>query len=592
MAQSTEAYVGAAGDSAPESAIATSDSKKGTTIQKRRPRKPVSCGPCRRSKLKCDRQQPCAACKKRECAQACLYQDARVNQHTYGLQHATPVSSPTGTQRGSLPPATQEMTELSATPVPATTRVFSQGQDDTHTQWDALLQRPIDQMQSVTSSPNDLSSHPGNNFFSFPFGPSVSRQEILALLPSANCCDYLVTEYFVRLSPMFHILHGPTFQKQYNAFRQNPAHSEMSWLALLFAICSATLNTMDSDDRLLTDLLLDTPGPRDIFTASYHFRNASMTCLAQDQFLIRHSMSTLEALLLLIYTISNNEGAERAWTLLGLTLNIGIALRCNVESTPPLFDCIETERRRRCWAGILLLHTYQATFFRDVDMAALLKIDATMPADVNDIDIKRDVILAPSSQPTQMSLTRMKIQMFQLSTKICQHLSSPFKYDEAAIRLFDSQVAAEQRQWDSIFLLDGSPNLLDSSSYAHWSILQLYAHQLYLLLHRPFCKPRGPHFRAASRAKCIVSGAALLDVHREFCELPRLRNYRWLVSGVTSFYAIHGAIALASCLLDEPKALDLSPYRTGFDEAVTRIHNLYNKSPICAKAYSILSHIQ
>ncbi|KAJ5871838.1 uncharacterized protein N7529_004191 [Penicillium soppii] len=225
-------------------------------------------------------------------------------------------------------------------------------------------------------------------------------------------------------------------------------------------------------------------------------------------------------------------------------------------------------------------------------MSALLNLDAIMPADVNDNDIKCDTILAPSSQPTQMSLMKFKIQMFQLSTKICRHLASQSKEDEATLSIFDRQVAGEQSQWDAIYLLDGSPNLLDSSGYAHWCILQLYAHHLYLLLHRPFCKPRSSQFRSASRAKCIVSGKALLDVHHQFCDLPRLRHYRWLVAGLTSFYAIHGAMAIASCLLDEAENLELSPYRAEFDAAVERIDKLRGSSQICAQAYPILNHLQ
>lgn len=276
----------------------------------------------------------------------------------------------------------------------------------------------------------------------------------------------------------------------------------------------------------------------------------------------------------------------------GLTLNIGIALKCNTECETQKPNCIEIQRRRRCWAGILLLHTYQATFFQDVDMSALLNIDAIMPADANDSDIQADTISPPSSQPTQMSVMRFKIQMFQLSSRICRHLSGSSKYDEAVLSVFDSQVAEQQRQWDTVFLLDGSPRLLDSSSYAHWCILQLYAHQLYLLLHRPFCKPRTPCFRSASRAKCMVSGTALLNVHRQLWDLPHLRHYRWLLSGLTSFYAIHGAIALVSCLLAEPETVDLSPYRADFDAAVARIEKLQTHSQICSKAYPILSHLQ
>jgi hypothetical protein len=46
------------------------------------------------------------------------------------------------------------------------------------------------------------------------------------------------------------------------------------------------------------------------------------------------------------------------------------------------------------------------------------------------------------------------------------------------------------------------------------------------------------------------SGAALLDLHGQFLELPRLRQYRWYVFGMTSLTAMHGAMALASCLLE------------------------------------------
>ncbi|PYH98629.1 hypothetical protein BO71DRAFT_370650 [Aspergillus ellipticus CBS 707.79] len=206
-------------------------------------------------------------------------------------------------------------------------------------------------------------------FEALPLGPNVSKGELVAILPPDHCCEYLITQYFTRLSPLFHILHGPTFQKQYNAFN-------------------------------------------------------------------------------------------------------------------------------------------------------LLNIQVTMPADVNDIDIHEDAILPPSSQPTQMSMMRFKIQLFQLSSKICRHLSSESRLDEAALNTYDTEIANEQQQWDAVFLLDGLPSVLDTSSYAHWCILQLYAHQLYLLLHRPFCKSRGPCFQPTSRAKCISSGAALLGIPSPILRSP------------------------------------------------------------------------
>lgn len=279
-----------------------------------------------------------------------------------------------------------------------------------------------------------------------------------------------------------------------------------------------------------------------------------------------------------------------------MALNIGIALRCNLTRPTPEFNCIETERHRRCWAGLLMLYTYQAILFQDVDLAFLANFKATMPLDVNDVDIHEDKILQPSSQPTQMSTTKFKIRIFQLSSRICQHLTDISKLDEACLKLLDEEISQEQALWDSTFLINGSPSLLNTSSYGHWCTLQQYAHQLYLLLHRPFSRANaadGRHYRAASRLKCITSGAALLDIHRQLVELPRLRHYRWYTYGMTGLCALHGAVALASCLLQNvDEELDTSSYRAIFDAAVLRINMLQSRSAISAKAYPVLQHLQ
>lgn len=254
---------------------------------------------------------------------------------------------------------------------------------------------------------------------------------------------------------------------------------------------------------------------------------------------------------------------------------------------------IEFERRRRCWADILMLHTYQAILFRDVNVTALSEMEPKMPADVNDSDIQDDVILQPSSQPKQMPVIMFKLRLFEISSRVCDHLSSDSKMDEDRLCSFDSLIAEEHAKWDAKFLLDGQPSVLDIPSYAYWCILQQYAHRLYLLLHKAFCRPQSgkqPSFE--SQLKCVSSGTALLEIHRQFVELPRLRNYRWYVYGMTSFCAFHGAVALASCLLMEPVSLDASPYRAAFSAAVTRFNALRERSPICAKAYPILNHLQ
>ncbi|KAI2999373.1 transcriptional regulator family: Fungal Specific TF [Aspergillus niger] len=455
---------------------------------------------------------------------------------------------------------------------------------ESHAKWEEVFHRPTNQSWQPDEG--------AGGWFPFPLGPCIPKAQLLALLPPADCCDYLVTQYFLRISPVFHVLHGPTFQRQYNSFRDDPLEVQFAWLALLFTICSLTLYTVE-DDPTLSQMWPIEDSSEGFLAIAARYRQSAMICLSQDRFLSRYSLNTLEALLIMIYGMSHSDGVEHTWVLLGMALNIGIALRCNIKAKPPNMGWIDSERRRRCWAGILMLHTYQAILFRDVNISLLLDMGSTMPADLNDEDIHDDAIGQAFSRPTQMSLVMFKLQLFQLSSRICNHLSSPSRHDEGHLMAFDEEIAREQVSWDAAFLIDGKPSLLDSSSFFYWCILQQYAHQLYLLLHRTFCRPlSGNPPRVQSQQKCILSGAALLEIHRQLYETPRLQPYRWYIYGMTSFCALHGAVALVSCLLMESCAVDPTPYKAAFNATVERFKVLQSRSSICAKSYSILSYLQ
>lgn len=477
---------------------------------KRQRRIPLSCRPCRVSKLRCDRQHPCGTCQRRDCVVSCSYQNA--NNIAVTLADRQTTSYPPDL------PAPDSVRSITSDPFASTQNTRRdldlpgsehESPESTQGRWDAVLRRPtVDCHDPLTVSEN--------LFMPFSLTSHVPMKELLEMLPSTDCRDYLISHYFAHLSPMFPILHDPTFQKEYSAFVQEPDKIHLSFLALIFMMCSMSLNTMESDDIIVGGLLSQS---QDHLTYSLQLRNAAMTCLCQDHFLVHHNLHTLQTLLLLIYTICHNEGVERAWSLLGMGLNIAMALRCHVHSND--LSHIEIERRRRCWSGILTLHTYQAILFRDIDMSFPLNIKATMSAKVIDVDI-HDALSQKRSLPP-MSLMKFKIRFFQLSTRICGHISGPSMLNEVSLHHFNKAIAEEQQLWDSTFLVDGSPSVLDSASYAHWCILQTYAHQLYLVLHRPFHHSQSPRFLPASREKCIESSTALLDIHRILCELPRFR---------------------------------------------------------------------
>lgn len=234
--------------------------------------------------------------------------------------------------------------------------------------------------------------------------------------------------------------------------------------------------------------------------------------------------------------------------------------------------------------------------FKDVEVLHITNKETPLPADVNDSDISDDLVMPASTIPTQMSTMRYKVSLHQLSARICRAVSSQDPLSETQLAVLEAEIADEQRKWDKTFLPEGSPSVLETSSYAQWCLLQLYANQLYLLLHRQFCRigaGTSTSSTVASKNKCIVAGAAMLDIHRQLFESPRLRHLRWYMDGLTSFCAFHGAVALATCLLGwEGEPLQQEAYRTTFDAAVSRIQQLQQRSQICKKAYPILLQLQ
>ncbi|TQV93258.1 hypothetical protein V2A60_010310 [Cordyceps javanica] len=560
----------------------------------RRKRRPVSCDECRRSKLRCDRQQPCSACKRRGREGDCGYEPPARKRPSSASSSAqnTPIrcrdlrAPAVCPARAATDIVTEKNSPADISPLQREETLPTTDRTSLHAQWETVLERPTPEYEAQDA------------FSPLSIAPRMSLEEIMDNLPARSSCDHLISHFFDYIFPLFPILHGPTFQKQYRAFARHPRQeTDLSWLALLFSLCSLALSTMDeSDPRLLSFAPDVTPGHPVTVSASRRLLRTAMACLLRDDFFVRHKFSTFEALLMVIYSFSHNETVHQGWALLGMALNIGIALRCNMDKKN--LGPVETERRRRCWAGLLTLHTYQGILFRDVDFSYLLTIKSSLPANVNDADITEQGIQQPCSGGgySQMSVMMCKVRLFRLSTHICQHISGPSQFQPDLLRRFDAAVAAEQEQWDATFMVDGSPSVLDSTSYAYWCVLQTYAHHLYLLIHRPFHHSKTASFRPASRERCISSSRDLLSIHKQIYEEPLLRNYLWLLSGVTSLKALHAAVALHSCLQD-PKSTDddaseLETCREDIDGLARRMQALSGRSNICARAHRILTHLQ
>ena len=285
---------------------------------------------------------------------------------------------------------------------------------------------------------------------------------------------------------------------------------------------------------------------------------------------------------------------------LGIVLHTSIALNLHIDGRETKFSVLEVEQRRRCWAGLLMLYTVQATAFGITDTMRLDVHQVSLPADVNDADIHPDRIDAASRRPTEMTYMLFKFRLYKLSSDICKKVFAPTKPSPDVLAGLVKAINAEESTWDNQYLLDGEPNLFQYRDQAHWNILHVYANQLYLLIYRPFVSSDhsiSSQYPEAHR-RCIDASLAILNLHKEFCTSPGFRQYRWFTCGLCSFFALHGAVTLAVLMISimdewrEENFSDIPRCRAAFDELIDRFGNLQQQSLICAKALPILTHLQ
>lgn len=371
-----------------------------------------------------------------------------------------------------------------------------------------------------------------------------------------------------------------------------------SWLALLFAILAISVSALDDDDHLLSDLGRERTVSRNIKVLSARYRSAALQCLAADGVMTRHTINSLQALVLINY--ARLQRGLPFWTLLGLTHHVAISMGCDVDPEMFLLGPIEREERRRAWAGLMMLHTIQNTSFGYLSRQRFSQ-DVKMPADVDDNHlltgptVTSDPSSSPStSRPTQMTFLLLTYRLHTISNKICELLFAS-RQSRHSMPQLETEILTIRELCDTRYQVDQNQEPLPVQHQANQIILQSHINQLLLLLHRPglclFFQGEITPETCASRAKCVTSAKASLSNFHTLADSPQFAPYKWYTSGLGSFHAFHAAVVLA---VD----LSLSETRAEFDgkkETLSRALDLFAslsvRSPFSSKAVPVIRQI-
>ncbi|KAL3490011.1 hypothetical protein BJX62DRAFT_252185 [Aspergillus germanicus] len=562
-------------------------------------RLPLSCENCRHRKIRCISSSytaPCDTCARRGYASSCRFR----------RQDNNPTSS------------TSSLEDLLRQNIAVTTALLDQRNGNRLLSPDSSpgvpqpIEEPLPVQQSgrlIVSPTNHVRFFPSNDLgdsdllnalhesspgfpTGFPFfeQPGGVPDELLDMLPPLPQLEQLKSAYFAVFSPLFHILHDPTFHARYQEFTQNPKSAPLPFLSLLLVMLSLSVTALSDTDPLLAHLGRDPSPGTNIRTLSAKYRAAAMRCLVADNFMFRHNLCTVQTLVLLIYAINHAQGP--AWSLLGTTLHVAVAIGCAVDPARLAgVDLVEAEERRRCWAALRMLYTIQNTCLGNL-MPFRIEAQVDLPADVEDEDLTRlngefTLEMAMARPPTKMSYLLYKFRLYNLAFDICQLTS----HDRAKTESLDAQIAHEQQCHFLRFSQHPSNQNLELESYhqAHYYILSNYTNHLALLLQRRWLAPNGD---TQSTARCEKAATTILDNFIKLSETFDFRSYRWYVNGLGSFYAFFSITTLL--ILHGNGQLNPST-RLETIELILQCVDLLNanapRSPVAAKAADILSPI-
>ncbi|KAL4979980.1 hypothetical protein BDW66DRAFT_84919 [Aspergillus desertorum] len=419
-------------------------------------------------------------------------------------------------------------------------------------------------------------------------GNAASREELLALLPPSRYCDALKDVYFRVFSPLFHILQDLTFEAEYQQFCHDPNSVSIAWISLLFIILGIAVNALNDNDPLLSDLGRERTVSRNVKALSSRYRSAALRCLSADGILSRHSINSLQSLILINYARLHR--GLPTWTLLGLTHHVATSMGCHVDPERFALGPIEREERRRAWAGLTMLYTTHSNAYGSPH-PSLASMSTKLPLDVNDVDLLTGAVSEPATpRPTQMTYLLLQYRLHNISSMICDSLFSfPPRYTVAQLEV---EILSVHEMCEKRYQLEPGLEPLPVHHLANLNILYSYIHQLLLLLFRPaLCRYLQGEITTetcAARAKCLASAKTSLAIYQILHGSPQFASYKWYNSYQGSFHAFHAAVILSVLLMYAENQHEAADIKDLLWKSLDTFASLSNRSNFCSKVVPLL----
>ncbi|KAL1968242.1 hypothetical protein VTN77DRAFT_2077 [Rasamsonia byssochlamydoides] len=430
-------------------------------VVRRRQRQTLSCLPCRRLKVKCDRQQPCGHCIWSERAASCRYAPfPRNTVDSKSPADRSPSEEQVKAPKAITPPVIQPKPRPFLLPkrpesLNGDSEVQSPSVSDSTSSKDSDVSSRREENQSnflnlnvawkskfrgathwsnvlreVRSVLHDFD--PSKPFFNgtytakdpcivkllgttrsyfcssvpslnYPLGLGYqshcpAKDEILTYVPDRTTTVSLIENYLQTIERTHPLLHVPTFWDELSRFWANPAAVDDGWLAQLLVMLALGYEASEGDDQVSTS--------KDTEEEVLHkFLRGAETCLKSTPFLFVPNLTTLRTLCMMVLakrtTASSCLELDSCGPLMAtvVRLAMSIGLHCDPRDDDNISP-FEKEIRRRLWTTIVFMEIQMSI---STGMPLLLRssdFDTRPPENINDADLSPSIPQHLSIRPS------------------------------------------------------------------------------------------------------------------------------------------------------------------------------------------------
>ncbi|RAH67559.1 uncharacterized protein BO66DRAFT_153401 [Aspergillus aculeatinus CBS 121060] len=514
----------------------------------RTPRHPVSCKPCRRRKVRCDRQKPCGTCVRQKQTGDCIYapqpakssrQASTDNIHGRLSRLEGAVQSLISKEKVSMqpPPVLEPMSSV-VTETTDRNQLRQTGENLLDGDGRASIENnfPGDSESNIQQSSSSHLAGPGRD--SAPellLGglKHITREEIIMTMPSRNTVDGLVSRYFSYMDFFALMIHVPTFREEYLHFWEDSSVVSMNWLSMLFSMmCIATYHFDVFQDPL-------PPGLPFANEAMVRFCRHSAQCLILANY-TKPTHDTVEALML-YYFCELIRSPETPFALyLIFSMTIRIAMQLGYHRDPQHVTGISVfhgELRRRVWlvlAQLDIIASLQAGLPRLVK-----ETDTGRPHNLLDEDLWPAMTELPPSRSdrttTTLSYIIARMDTLDILGQIQDETMSlrPFSY-ERVMELDRSLV----EKYNAVPLcFKGTvyfPDTDTPASFLQRIMLELQFEKARCILHRNSMFTQDASYTACMSAALNIIQHQL-NLHRELKPGRYLWGHKWKLTCLTVY---------------------------------------------------------